>query len=44
MDSIEDLNDYRTTIDGMEVTVKYEIVDTMHDGKEVTILVKDILR
>ena len=44
MDLVKNLKDYQTSIDGKEVKVKYQVVDSMHDGKEVTILVKDILR
>ena len=44
MDSITNLENFQTNIDGKVVTVKYLVVDTMHDGKEVTTLVKNILR
>jgi hypothetical protein len=44
MAAIESLQPFTTTIDDKTVTVQYEVVDTMHDGKEITILVKDILR
>ena len=44
MEEISKLNPFNTTINGKKVTVKYHVLSTMHDGKEVTVLVKDVLR
>ena len=44
MADIANLEPFITIIDGKTVTVEYSIIPAMHDGKEVTTLVKDILR
>ena len=42
--AISSLQPFTCTIDNKTVTIVYQVVDSMHDGKEVTILVKDLLR
>ena len=44
MSNVANLIPFITVIDSMTVTVDYDIVSSMHDGKEVTTLAKDLLR
>ena len=38
------LTNLALNIDGKNITVMFRVVDCMHDGKEVTVLTKSILR
>ena len=44
LDAIASLVPFTAVVDGRTVSVSYVVVDSMHDGKEVTVLTKDILR
>ena len=44
MSNVANLQPFVTVIDSKTVTVDYDIVSSMHDGKEVTTLAKDHLR
>ena len=44
MSNVANLQPFVTVIDRKTVTVDYNIVSSMHYGKEVTTLAKDLLR
>ena len=44
MANVANLQPFVTVIDSKTVTVDYDIISAMHDGKEVTTLAKDVLR
>ena len=44
MANVANLQLFVTVIDNKTVTVDYDIISAMHDGKEVTTLAKDLLR
>ena len=44
MSNVLNIQHFVTVIDSKTVNVDYDIVSSMHDGKEVTTLAKDLLR
>ena len=44
MANVANLQPFVTVIDNKTVTIDYDIISAMHDGKEVTTLAKDLLR
>ena len=41
---IANLTDFTTTVKEKEVTIKFTVLNMMHDGKEIVSIVKDILK
>ena len=44
MEDISRLQPFTTTINGKHITVRYHVICSMHDGKELNTITKDILR
>jgi hypothetical protein len=43
-EEVASLENFETEVDGKMVEIKYSVLNSMHDQKEVTVLTKDILR
>ena len=44
MEEIKNLKIFTINNNGKKIFIKYSVCDSMHDGKEITIITKEILR
>jgi len=44
LQNIQNLQPFTSTISGKKITITYDVRDCMHDGKEICVLTKEILR